>query len=77
MNQLDKFKKLKVTPLSLLFRAFGVLGPQIIVAPGWVSTERYDVVAVTAGVAALDGAERTTWSQAGLSETTDRSDRNR
>jgi len=35
-----------VTPLSLIRRAFGVQDFQITGYPGWVSTERFDVVAV-------------------------------
>ena len=45
---------INVTPLSLLLRAFGVMGVQIVGAPGWLSTERYDVVATVA-----DGVELT------------------
>ena len=36
-----------VTLLSVIRRAFGVLDPQIVGAPDWLSTERYDIVAVT------------------------------
>jgi uncharacterized protein (TIGR03435 family) len=36
---------LNATPLSLLLRAFGVSSFQIVGAPNWVLTERYDVVA--------------------------------
>lgn len=36
---------INVTPLSLIMRAFGVLGFQIAGAPDWVATERYDVIA--------------------------------
>ena len=57
-----------MTPLSLLFRAFGVLGPQIIGAPGWASTERYDVVAVTGGADRLTDKERQPFIQAMLAE---------
>ena len=59
---------INATPLSLLFRAFGVLGPQIIGAPGWVSTERYDVVAVTGGADRLTDKERQPFIQAMLAE---------
>ena len=33
------------TPLSLLLRAFGVSALQIVGAPDWVATERYDLIA--------------------------------
>ena len=36
---------INATPLSLLLRAFGVSTFQIVGAPDWVRTERYDVVA--------------------------------
>lgn len=39
---------INVTPLSLLLRAFGVMSVQIVGAPGWLATERYDVVATVA-----------------------------
>lgn len=35
---------INVTPVSLVIRAFGVLRPQIVGAPDWTATERYDVV---------------------------------
>jgi uncharacterized protein (TIGR03435 family) len=47
-----------VTPLSLIRRAFGVQDAQIIDAPGWLSSERYDVVAVTGNAATLSDKER-------------------
>lgn len=40
-----RLQLINVTPLSLLLRAFGVMTVQIVDAPGWLSTERYDVVA--------------------------------
>ena len=49
-----RLQLINVTPLSLLLRAFGVMGVQIVGAPGWLSTERYDVVATVA-----DGVELT------------------
>jgi len=36
---------INATPLSLLLRAFGVSAFQIVGAPDWIATERYDVVA--------------------------------
>ena len=59
---------LNVTPLSLLLRAFGVQESQIIGTPGWVSTERYDVVAVTGGADRLTDKERQPFLQAMLAE---------
>ena len=37
---------INVTPLSLIRRAFGVDDAQIVGAPAWTSSERYDIVAV-------------------------------
>ena len=65
---LGRLSLTNVTPLSLLFRAFGVLGPQIIGAPGWASTERYDVVAVTGGADRLTDKERQSFIQSMLEE---------
>jgi uncharacterized protein (TIGR03435 family) len=59
---------MNVTPLSLIIRAFGILNPQIIDAPGWLSTERYDIVAVTAGAEALTDKTRQPFIQAMLAE---------
>ena len=36
-----------VTMLSVVLRAFGVMPPQIVGAPGWLTSERYDILAVT------------------------------
>ena len=36
---------INATPLSLLLRAFGVMAFQIVGAPDWISTDRYDVIA--------------------------------
>src|SRR5258705_13139920 len=47
-----------VTPMSLILRAFGVQTSQIINTPAWVATERFDVVAVTAGAERLTDKER-------------------
>jgi uncharacterized protein (TIGR03435 family) len=49
---------INVTPLSLVLRAFGVLGPQVVGAPAWLSTERYDVVATLADGRALNDLDR-------------------
>src|SRR5438132_1691412 len=57
-----------VTPLSLLLRALGVQERQIIGAPGWASTERYDVIAVTGGADRLTDKERQPFLQAMLTE---------
>ena len=57
-----------VTPLSVLLRAFGVRAPQIIGAPDWVSSERYDILAVTGGADRLTDAERQPFIQAMLAD---------
>src|ERR1700740_2701676 len=49
---------INATPLSLILRAFGVQPSQVVGAPDWVSTERYDIVAVTGGGDALSDKER-------------------
>jgi uncharacterized protein (TIGR03435 family) len=49
---------INVTPLSLLLRAFGVAAFQIAGAPGWVATERYDVVATVPGGVVLNDQTR-------------------
>jgi uncharacterized protein (TIGR03435 family) len=36
-----------VTLMSVVLRAFGVLNQQVIGAPDWLSTERYDIVATS------------------------------
>jgi uncharacterized protein (TIGR03435 family) len=59
---------INVTPLSLILRAFGVLVPQIVGAPDWLSTERYDVIAVTGGDDALTDKSRQPFIQAMLAE---------
>ena len=53
-----RLQLINVTPLSLLLRAFGVMSVQIVGAPGWLSTERYDVVASVA-----DGVQLTEQSR--------------
>jgi uncharacterized protein (TIGR03435 family) len=57
-----------VTPLSLILRAFGVQASQVVQAPGWVATERYDVVAVTGGADRLTDLERQPFIQSMLAE---------
>ena len=49
---------INVTPLSLLIRAFGVMSFQIIGAPSWLLTERYDVVATVPNGAVLTDQTR-------------------
>ena len=49
---------LNATPLSLLLRAFGVSGFQIVGAPNWVLTERYDVVATVPDGRVLNDKDR-------------------
>ena len=57
-----------VTPLSLLLRAFGVPAFQIAGAPGWVATERYDVVATVPGGAVLNDLTRQSFIRQMLAE---------
>jgi uncharacterized protein (TIGR03435 family) len=59
---------INVTPLSLLLRAFGVRTFQIIGAPGWVATERYDVVASVPGGLVLNDLARQTYMEQMLAE---------
>ena len=59
---------INVTPLSLLLRAFGVLTPQIVGAPGWLATERYDVVAAVPGGAVLNDRTRQTFIEQMLAD---------
>jgi len=59
---------INVTPLSLLLRAFGVLGFQIVGAPGWVATDRYDVVAAVPDGAVLTDQTRQPLLQQMLAE---------
>ena len=63
-----RLRFVNVTPISLLLRAFGVQQSQIIGAPGWVSSERYDVLAVTGGADRLNDKERQPLLQAMLAE---------
>src|SRR5262249_11315206 len=57
-----------VTPLSLIFRAFGVQASQVVGAPNWLSSDRYDVVAVTGGPDVLNDKDRHPFIQAMLAE---------
>lgn len=57
-----------VTPLSLVIRAFGVLRPQIVEAPDWLATERYDVVAAVPEGRVLNDRDRQEYFQRMLTE---------
>jgi len=57
-----------VTLLSVIRRAFGVLDPQIVGAPDWLSTERYDIVAITGDGTALTDQSRQTYLQSLLAD---------
>ena len=47
------------TTLSVILRAFGVMAPQVVGAPGWLTSERYDILAVTGdGTALTDDSRR-------------------
>jgi uncharacterized protein (TIGR03435 family) len=59
---------INVTPISLVWRAFGLLNPQIANAPSWTSSERYDVIAVTGGGDALTDKDRQPFLRAMLAE---------
>jgi uncharacterized protein (TIGR03435 family) len=52
-----------VTMLSVIRRAFGVLDPQIVGAPGWLTSERYDILAVTGDGTALTDDRRREYLQ--------------
>ncbi|HEV8393061.1 MAG TPA: TIGR03435 family protein [Vicinamibacterales bacterium] len=52
-----------VTMLSVVLRAFGVLNPQVVGAPGWSTSERYDILAVTGDGAALTDENRRAYLQ--------------
>ena len=67
-TSLGRLSLLNVTPLSLLLRAFGVQESQIVGTPGWVSTERYDIVAVTGDANPLTDKERQPFLQAMLAD---------
>jgi uncharacterized protein (TIGR03435 family) len=59
---------INVTPLSLLLRALGVRTFQIVGAPGWTATERYDVVASVPGGLVLDDQARQLYMEQMLAE---------
>lgn len=57
-----------VTMLSVVLRAFGVMGPQVVGAPDWLRSERYDILAVTGDGAALTDVTRREYLQKLLAE---------
>ena len=57
-----------VTMLSVVLRAFGVMGPQVVGAPDWLRNERYDILAVTGDGAALTDVSRRAYLQRLLAE---------
>jgi uncharacterized protein (TIGR03435 family) len=57
-----------VTMLSVVLRAFGVMGPQVVGAPDWLRSERYDILAVTGDGAALTDVSRREYLQKLLAE---------
>jgi uncharacterized protein (TIGR03435 family) len=57
-----------VTMLSVVLRAFGVMGPQIVGAPEWLTSDRYDILAVTGDGAALTDVSRREYLQQLLAE---------
>lgn len=59
---------INATPLSLLLRAFGVSRVQIVGAPDWVLTERYDVVATVPECRVLSDQDRQPLFQKMLAE---------
>lgn len=59
---------INATPQSLLLRAFGVSNFQIIGAPDWVRTERYDVVATVPDGRVLNDRDRQSSFQKMLAE---------
>ena len=59
---------INATPLSLLLRAFGVSNFQIVGAPDWVATERYDVVATVPDGRVLNDQERRPFFEKMLAE---------
>ena len=59
---------INATPLSLLLRAFGVSRFQIVGAPDWVMTERYDVVATVPEGRVLNDQDRQTFFEKMLAE---------
>jgi uncharacterized protein (TIGR03435 family) len=57
-----------VTLLSVVRRAFGVLDPQIVGAPDWLTNERYDILAVTGDGADLTDESRQAYLQSFLAD---------
>jgi len=57
-----------VTLFSVVARAFRVLDPQIVSAPDWLRTERYDIIAVTGDGANLTDENRQEYLQALLAD---------
>ena len=57
-----------VTPLSVILRDFVVLAPQVVGAPGWVRTERYDILASTGSDDPLSDRDRQPFLQTMLAE---------
>ena len=52
-----------VTVLSVVLRAFRVMGPQVVGAPEWLTSERYDILAVTGDGTALTDESRRAYLQ--------------
>jgi len=59
---------INATPLSLILRAFGVSGFQIVGAPDWALTERYDLVATVPEGRVLNDQDRRTFFEKMLAE---------
>ena len=59
---------INATPLSLLLRAFGVSRFQIVGAPDWALTERYDLVATVPEGRVLNDRDRQTFFEKMLAE---------
>lgn len=59
---------LNATPMSLLLRAFGVSRFEIVGAPDWVLTERYDMVATVPEGRVLNDQDRQTFFEKMLAE---------
>ena len=59
---------INATPQSLLLRAFGVSNFQIVGAPDWVATERYDVVATVPEGRVLNDQDRRPFFERMLTE---------
>jgi len=51
------------TMMSVVLRAFGVLRPQVVGAPEWLVSERYDILAVTGDGTALTDESRRAYLQ--------------